>query len=158
MERRKSYIPILLLSVALSLSLQSCTQWKGFEIKSVSVRTLSPHGLKSADLTVSVTVMNPGKSIQVDSILGEIKVADSPMFLLRAEDFVLEQNSEKEYLLPVQGYVTEGLNVFYVLGALTDGSPESIKMDVRAYVRVSGTNFGRTIEYKDIPLASLVGI
>ena len=147
---------VLLVSVC-SVLLVSCEQWKDFEIKSVSVRTISPRGLKAADLTMGATVNNPGKAIQIDSIFGVIKVADKPMVRLDAADILLESGQEKDYEFPVNGAILEGINVFYILGALTDSDASAVRIDVLVYAKLAGTNFGKTIEYKDIPLISLIG-
>ncbi len=151
----KRVLHISVLSALLLALLTSCNPWKNFEISSVSVRSISPKGLKAADLTVVAKIDNPGKAVQIDSISGVIRVEDNPILLLTANGILIE-SGERDCIFPVKGSLQSGINLPSVLGALTSGDTETLVVDIRGYARMSGSKFGKTIEYTDIPLVSLV--
>lgn len=151
----KRVLHISALFALLLFVLTGCNSWKDFEIGSVSVQSITPRGLKAADMTIAAAVRNPGKAIQIDSISGVIRVADNPVIMLAAEEILIE-SGDTECVFPVKGTLQNGINIPAVLGTLTTGDTGALKMDIRAYARIVGTNFGKTIEYTDIPLVSLL--
>lgn len=151
----KRVLHISLLSALLIALLSSCNSWKDFEISSVSIQSISPRGLKAADLTIDAKIDNSGKAIQIDSISGVIKVADNPVLLLTANGILIE-SGKQDCIFPVKGSLQSGINLPSVLGSLTSGDTDALRIDIRGYARMSGTKFGKTIEYTDIPLVSFL--
>ena len=151
----KRGIRIILVAAALLGLLAGCTpKWSEVRISSIGLRSFELTSPKSFDLVLDLGVDNPAPDFYVDSLKVAVKAGERPIVLLGAGDVQVAGEVDSCYVVPVRATLADGINIFYIMGALKEEQTGAFKADLWARVRLRG-RFGKTIEYKDIPVDEL---
>lgn len=128
-----------------------CNQYRDLEFRDLRMVSVSPRSAQDIGVTAAITVSNPGRSFVVDTIEVTLRAGESPVVYLRSGGLEVEGKTTREYTVPLQGSLAEGIGLFTVMGTLMDHGRDALRADVRARVRTK-SGLGRTLEYNDIPL------
>lgn len=151
----KRYLHIILLCLAVSVVLASCSRgYEKVEVTSLTVNSFTLDGSRAADLDVSLGVDNPAKDFVVEQLRGVFKADGREAGVLSASDISVEPGMGQTVRVPARVELSQGFNMFYLIGALRGGGQNAFTVDIYAKVRLHG-GFGKTIEYKDMPLEEL---
>lgn len=154
----KRLVHLILLSVITLLTVSSCAgKYSQIRFTSFSIKSFVPDGRRAADILAAVGVDNPAKDFVVEQLNCTVKVSGNVIGTLKASGIRVESGSGKVYELPLRGELSEGVSWLSMLGALRTLEQDAVKVDISAKIKLHG-GFGKTIEYKDVPLDKLTGL
>ena len=146
-------VPILIACLAL---LAGCARpLVDTRITDVGLVSLTPNGFRSADAVVRLDVSNPGPAFTLREVQGTVKRGTEPFLHLTAPDLTVDRQKDSSYLVPLHGQLDAETSILQLLTTPNAWNPDEVTIDFSARVGV-GRSSGKTIEYKDIPLRTLI--
>lgn len=151
----KRYKGLLLICLASVCMLTSCMkQYKQIKLDDFKVVSVTPDGARAADVIASVSVDNPAKDFVVESLNGTVKICGEVFGCLTAEGIKVGGKSKQVYSVPVRAELDPQISLFRLMGLRHDNLALNTTVDITAKIKFHG-GFGKTIEYKDVPLDTL---
>lgn len=151
---KRLFHSVCLLFAAL-LMLSSCSsKYSEVRISSVGLSSFTMEGTKQILLDVELGIDNPAPSFTLRNINATLKAEDRDILYLTCDELTIEGRTDKVYSIPVTANIAQGVNIFYILGAVQNLKDKAFMLDFSANAKLRG-GFGKTIEYKDIPLSQL---
>ena len=151
----KTLVKTFAAALALFSAVSCASSLKNVAITSCEISSVEAVGLHGIDAVLAITVDNPAGDISVKDMKGEVKLKGQKVLDITAEDVEVERKSEKCYEVPVRGTLAQDINIFYILGALSDPDIRTLSLDFSADVRLK-SGVGTTLSYKDLPLDFLM--
>lgn len=141
--------------LVLAMSLSSCciNKFKEINIKSASLETLSPVGLKGFDAVICLNIDNPAPSFSVKNMSVDILRGETVLFRAVSGNVAIDARSEKAYSIPVSGRLEPGTNLLSLARLLTNFHPGEYSIVLHAKASVMG--FSKNLEY-NLPLTQLL--
>lgn len=152
---RKTFIKTIAAALTLLAAVSCTSSLKNIAVTDCKLSSVEAVGLHGVDAILAITVNNPAGDILVRDMLGQVKLKGQPVLDIKAEDVQVDRKSEKCYNVPVKGTLSQNLNVFYLLGALSDPDIKALSVDFSANVKMKN-GVGTTLSYKDVPLEVLM--
>ena len=145
-----------LLIIATCLALMTgCHSFKDIKVNSFELTKVVPVGLNALEAEVAVEIDNPTIGFTVENAEGILKMDGAPCMTITADCVKIDRKSVKRYTVPLQGKLADGFNPFQLLNILGTKDLSVFSIDVKAHGKLKG-GVGKDIEYKDIPLTSLI--
>lgn len=126
---------------------------RDLKVKSTSVSSLTPSGLRMLDATVSVGLDNPGKAFEVHDISGVLKVDGAPFADLSAMDLQVPSGEDLTVPVYIRGIIVQERSLLDLLGLDYSSGLDAFTVDVKATLKIGG--YKRVLEFKDIPLKEM---
>lgn len=145
---------ILIIATCLAL-LTGCHSFKDIKVNSFELTRVVPVGLSAIEAEVLVELDNPTVGFSVENAEGILKMNGTPCMTITADCVKIDRKSVKHYSIPLKGKLADGFNPFQLLNILGTRDLSVFSMDVKAHGKLKG-GIGKDIEYKDIPLTSLI--
>lgn len=146
---------VLLLCVAI-MALTGCKKYTEIKPTSFKVESISPQGLRSIYVEMSVGVSNPAGQISFSDMFAELEKSGKVLGRLTIAPFVLEAKSDTVYRLKGRVNLTDDLTVIQALNYLR--KPELLNDAVIHITAKAQLKSGlhKTFTYRDIPVENLL--
>ncbi len=148
---------VIILAVFVLL-LSSCGgKIKDISVTSFKIVSIAPQGLSGITALVEIGIHNPAVGFEVTDAHATLKMRDQEALHLSSDQLMVSARTDKTYTVPLKGEIAEGFNPFELLKVLSnevDYSQFTVSVSARVALR---SGIGKTVEYKDIPLNSLIG-
>ena len=148
-------LPALFALLAIAILTPGCNKFKEIEVTSCEISSLTPKGFRSVDAVLSVGVHNPAPSFTLSDVTGCVRNGELTIATFSGGPVSVEKKSDQVYELPCTLMLEEGLSLFEVLNLFKTMDFTGYVVDVSGDVTLSG-GLKKKLEYKDIPLDSLV--
>ena len=109
---------------------------KNLEVKSVSLDSFKPRGLRGATLTLLVEVDNPGAQVSLSEISADVEHSGKVLGKVAVDPFTLQGKTTDTYRLEAELSLAEGVNVFELGKLLDKKTLDNMTVDVSADVRI----------------------
>lgn len=129
---------------------------RNISVTSFRLASVNLQGLSGITALAEVGIHNPSAGFEVTDIRAVIRMDGEPFAVLTSDSLAIEGRSDKVYELPVTGRMAGGFNPLHLL-RMAGGDWDSGRMTVDVTARVSFRGgVGKNVEYKDIPLDTLM--
>lgn len=91
----------------------------------------------------------------VQNVEGTIKIDGNPCIVLTSDQLLVDGNTEKAYLVPVKGRLSNDFNPWQLLDLLNEKDFSKLTVDATAKVALR-SGIGKNIVVKDMPLDKLL--
>ncbi len=147
----------VIISAVLLLLLSSCGgSVKDIRVTSFKIVSIAPQGLSGITALVEVGVHNPAMGFEVTDLHATLKMREQEAVHLSSDQLMVAGRTDKTYTVPLKGEIADGFNPFQLLKLLSnevDYSQVTVSLSARLALR---GGVGRTVEYNDVPLSSLI--
>lgn len=152
--RRALKIAVLMLAAALLLS--GCvSKYKKIKVSSFNIESVVPTSLRSCNAVLVVGIDNPAPAFQVKEIEATLKRDGAVFGTATGETISVDGKCNREYRIPVQAQLAEGVGIMQLYAAYRSFNPEDFVLDLHARAVLAG-DIGKTIEYYDVPLTKFI--
>lgn len=145
---------ILIISVCAVL-MTGCHSFKDIKVNSFELTRVIPVGLSALEAEVNVEIDNPTVGFTVENVEGLLKMDGDSCMTVTSDQIKIAKKSTQHYAIPLHGKLADGFNPFQLLNILGTKDLSVFTIDVKAHGALKG-GIGKDIEYKDIPLTSLI--
>lgn len=145
---------ILILAACAAL-LTGCHSFKDIKVNSFELTKVVPVGLSAIEAEVDVEIDNPTVGFAVENLEGLLKMDGDSCMTISSDLVRIEKKSVRHYTIPLHGRLADGFNPFQLLSILSSKDLSVFTIDVKAHGTLKG-GIGKDVEYKDIPLTSLI--
>ena len=148
-------LPVLVVCAAFFL-LEGCARYTRVRPVSFKVESLSPKGLRSADVVLSVGVDNPAGEIRIYDVYGEAELFGKVIGMLATDPLVLEAKTNGTYRVGASVSLEGNFTILNALQIARDQeSLDNMTVNIYATVKMKGLA-PRKLKFEDIPVKELV--
>ncbi|MCR4859914.1 MAG: hypothetical protein K5910_04550 [Bacteroidales bacterium] len=150
-------VPILVLFLA-CLLLAGCKgkSYKDITVTSARIISIVPEGLTDLSALIELGIHNPTVGFEVTELDGLARYLGQDAVTVTADQLIVAGKSDKLYRIPLKGHIAEGFNPFQLLKLVGNESAlDDVTFTIRGRIALRG-GIGKNIEFKDIPLGSLM--
>lgn len=144
-----------LLAVILTAGCADIRRLEDLKIESVEVENISPRGLRGLQLTLSVTVDNPGAQISLSEIYGVLEHSGKVLGEVAVVPFVIQGKQTGTYTLNADLTLGKEATVLDLGRLLGKDALEEMTVDASARLKIR-KGPSRRIEIEDVPLKKLI--
>lgn len=135
--------------------LTGCHSFKDVKVTSADLAQITPMGLTAIKAVVEVGIDNPTMAFELKDVQGLLRMNGDSCLVVTSQGVKVDGRCSKSYFIPLEGKLADGFNPFSLLQILSTRDLSIFTIDVRAK-GVLRSGIGKVIEYKDIPLDSLI--
>lgn len=146
---------ITLLTIFLTAGCADIKRLEELQVHSVNVENLSPQGLRGMNLTLAVSLDNPGAQVSLSEISAQIVHSGKILGNVAVAPFTLQGKTAGTYRLNADITLGENATVLDLGRLLDKRSLDEMFVDVSAMVKIK-KGPARRMELKDIPLKKLI--
>lgn len=128
---------------------------KDIEVTSFNIISATPRGINELYATIELGIKNPIMAFTVQNVEGTIKIDGNPCIVLTSDQLLVDGNTEKAYLVPVKGRLSNDFNPWQLLDLLNEKDFSKLTVDATAKVALR-SGIGKNIVVKDMPLDKLL--
>lgn len=151
-------IIIIAAALVMLLGCSDLTRLKDINVKSVSVASFTPTGLRSAKAGFNVKVDNPALGFTLSEISGAIYHKGKRIADYTADDISIERRTEKTYRLNGAATLSDGTSLTDLMNLAGSFNPDDITIDIHVRATTATKNkISRAFDYNNLPLGSLMG-
>ena len=146
---------ITLLTIFLTAGCADIKRLEELQVHSVNVENLSPQGLRGVNLTLAVSLDNPGAQVSLSEISAQIVHSGKILGNVAVAPFTLQGKTAGTYRMNADITLGENATVLDLGRLLDKRSLDEMFVDVSAMVKIK-KGPARRMELKDIPLKKLI--
>ena len=154
--KNKAYRIFSIALFAVMLCLAGCKKVSDIRMTSVSLDSISPRGLKSLSLDISLGVHNPASEISLSEISGQVLISGKVIGNVAVAPVILAARTDSTYLVKADVALAEGVSVFEVLAYVKNKDVlEKATVNLYAKVKMKGAP-AKNVKMEDVPLKKLM--
>lgn len=153
-EFLKAKVLFVLLLSAFAMTTVSCTKYRDIKVISCKLDSVSPKGLKSAELDFNVAFRNPAQAIAISDIYGTVFRQDREIGYISADPFEIPGRGDSEAGLKAKVSLVPSLSVMEALSLFSDFKPEDYTVDIMLKIKIKG-GISKKLALEDVPVADL---
>lgn len=146
---------ITLLTIFMTVGCADIKRLEDLQVHSVEVESLSPEGLRGVNLTLAVSLDNPGAQVSLSEISAQIVHSGKILGNVAVDPFTLQGKTAGTYHLNADITLGENATVLDLGRLLDKRALDEMLVNVSAMARIR-KGPARRIEMKDIPLKKLI--
>lgn len=146
---------VILTVVALLMCFTSCNKVRDIKINSAQVESLSPYGMRGADVGLAVEIDNPTIQIKLSEMEAVLKHSGKILGKVTVDPFTMKPRTVEMYHLQARMTLDESLTLFDLTMFLGEDVLEKCTVDITAKGKIKG-GLSKTITRKDVPLKKLI--
>ncbi|MBQ6045631.1 MAG: hypothetical protein IJL42_08945 [Bacteroidales bacterium] len=150
---RRLYI---LFTAALVLFLAAgCSTNQGFNVKSCSVASVTPNGLRALKAVLKVGIVNPMSNLTISRIDGVINNAGRELATFKTGKIKVARKSDKVYPLTCEGAISKDVGLMDLLQLASSQDFSQMTVDLKVKVRFM-LGICKTFKFNDIKVSDLL--
>ena len=154
--KNKAYRLISIAFLAAMLLLSGCVKLSQVSMTSVALDSISPKGMRSLTVSLSVGVHNPATEITISEISGEVLVSGKVIGNMAMAPVVLTARTDSTYKVKADVALAEGVSMMEVLAlAGKRNTLENTTANVYAKAKLKGGP-SKKFKMEDVPVKKLM--
>ena len=146
----------LLISTALVLfSAVGCSTDQGLNVKSCSVASVTPSGLKAIKAVLKVGIVNPMSNLTISRIDGIVNNDGQPLATFKTGKIKVARHSDKVYPLTCEGSIAPDVGLADLLRFATTQDFSAMTVDLNVKVKFF-LGICKTFKFKDLKITDLM--
>ena len=148
-----SRLIIAIIAFAMLASCSGVKKLQQMEVKSYKIESIVPHGFRSIDGTIAITVNNPGSRISMTECSGTVYDGDKALVDFTIEDFTINGKCEGKYPITVNAELGRGISLFS-LKSLISSNFDNYTVDIHGKAKIKGLGT-KKVDLKNVPARAL---
>ena len=154
--KNKAYRIFSIAFLAIMLVLGGCAKVSQIRITSVSLDSVTPKGLRSLSMNISVGVHNPASEVSLSEISGQVLISGKVIGNVAVAPVILAPRTDSTYPVKADVALADGVSVFEVMAyARNKDVLEKATVNLYAKVKIKGGP-AKNVKMEDMPLKKLM--
>ena len=154
--KNKAYRIFSIALLAVILVLGGCAKVSQIRVTSVSIDSVTPRGLRSLSMNISVGVHNPAPEISLSEISGQVLVSGKVIGNVAMAPVILTARTDSTYHLTADVALADGVSVFEVFALVKKADViEQTTANLYAKTKIKGAP-AKNVKMENVPLKQLM--
>ena len=153
----KKYILRVCAIALLVIAAVGCKSVDDIKVTSCSLVSLSPKGLRSADVVLAVGIDNPIMAFNITDLQGTVRVGEKTAATFSVDSVAVEAKTSKTYEIPFTAALDKSMTLMNAMSMISGNNLSDLKMDVSARISTK-KGLGKTVSFNDIAIAELLNL
>lgn len=138
------------------LAIVSCGKsYKDIKVTSAELVSVVPSGFRMLDIVVKVGIDNPIIAFRANDVKADIKMDGVPFLALSSDGLTVLGHREESYELAFTGAMDDNFNLLSLASVVRSRDLSKFSVDMKVLVALK-KGPGKVLEFKDVPLTSLI--
>jgi len=145
----------LIAAVLVIVMAAGCSTGEGFNVKSCSVASVTPNGLRALRAVLKVGIVNPMSNLTISRIDGIINNNGSELATFQTGKIKVARKSDKVYPLTCEGAIAKDVGLMDLLKLASSQDFSGMTVDLKVKVRFF-LGICKTFKFNDIKVTDLL--
>ena len=146
---------IVLAVVVMLATLTGCSSYRDIKINSVKVESLSPYGLRGAEVGLAVEIDNPTIQVKLSDIEATVEYSGKVLGNVTLDPFIMKGRTVETYHLKGKVNLDQNLTLADLMFVLNKDFVDNCLVDFNVKGKIRG-GLSKTVKRNDVPLKKLI--